>query len=407
VEPDRGLEHCRIGVTMLKTRSLPFEVPSYSLTGDVLSFQRCALQYRYYNGSSLPPSRPVQMWTGEFVHGVLEEAFRQWCQTHPPFPWPHTPAGWPPDPNPPLPDNDIGKLGQRVEVRLAAGGKTSRNREARQSAYSRVEVAINQLAPHLFPLISAAEERISGTRGMPALSGGQRGRGDRYELTGVIDVISSVVLDARRDNTLVELIERGLPQQRPDEYDIIVDYKATRRPPPDSDFGRHFEWQIQTYAWLKRQMPSARQVGAGVLIFINELAPSVTDFEAFRHDLDDGIADVIPERGSPDYYAVHRWRPETPIPQLSFAFRLHRAMRVIDVSAEAVDHAVGQIDNVVTDIEQCAVNEYDSGNILRNWRACGSAQECTACDFEHFCPSPHSHREGAAASGPRVPSAPG
>src|SRR5882724_3811776 len=146
----------------LRTRSLPFEVPSYSLTGDILSFQRCGLAYRYYNGSELPPSRPVQMWTGEFVHGVLEEAYRFWSQHHTTFPWPYTEPQWPPQLGTPLQDdNNIGTLGHRVEVRLAAAGKRSRSEAARRAAYNRVAAAINDLAPDLFPLITAAEERIS------------------------------------------------------------------------------------------------------------------------------------------------------------------------------------------------------------------------------------------------------
>jgi len=176
------------------------------------------------------------MWTGEFVHGVLEEAYRYWQSHHPPFPWPCTPTLWP---SPAtllarLP-HDIGEFGDLVEAQLAAGGKRPRSREARNSAYERVNAAINLLAPHLFPLITAAEHRVSGTRLMPSLPGGGQGRGDRYELTGIVDVISSIVVSANLQNPLVQLLQPRIVPGYPD-YDLMVDYKAARRPAVQSRF---------------------------------------------------------------------------------------------------------------------------------------------------------------------------
>jgi len=53
-------------------------VPEYSLTGDLLSYRRCAMQYRYYNGSAFAAVPPGPDVVRQFIHGVLEGAFGMW-----------------------------------------------------------------------------------------------------------------------------------------------------------------------------------------------------------------------------------------------------------------------------------------------------------------------------------------
>ena len=181
-------------------------VPSYSLTGDLLSYLRCRLQYRYHNGSALPPSRPVQLWFGEFLHGTLEMSYRFWDelrqkgQQPPDFPWPCTKREWRQDP-PSWEDHDIGKFADSVENALRQQGKQARSADARDSAYRRIEVAVNELGRHLFPLIDSTERRVIGTRPVPY--SGKDLRCDNYEVHGVIDVLTHVTLSGASDDNLI------------------------------------------------------------------------------------------------------------------------------------------------------------------------------------------------------------
>ena len=44
-------------MVQLPVRGSGYIVPPYSLTGDILSFRRCGLQYRYLNGSAIHRGR--------------------------------------------------------------------------------------------------------------------------------------------------------------------------------------------------------------------------------------------------------------------------------------------------------------------------------------------------------------
>jgi hypothetical protein len=92
----------------LTTRDLPYVLPTYSLTGDLLAYLKCGLQYRYQNRGALPPSTPVQLWFGESVHAVMEEAYRRRDQARSGFSWSWT--------------ADIRPIELEVYRRLIAGG---------------------------------------------------------------------------------------------------------------------------------------------------------------------------------------------------------------------------------------------------------------------------------------------
>jgi len=379
-------------------------IPQYSLTGDLLSFLRCGLQYRYHNGSALPPSRPVQLWFGEFIHGVLESAFRIWSSANPAFPWPSNPT----DRRQPPPigrvAHDIGTIGDTVEATLRAQGKNSRSHDVRENAYVRATSAVNELGPHLFPLISAAEERVIGTRPIPSSAPGQPPpRSALYELHGIIDVLTNVQLGTvATTNSIRHTIQAGCPGLS-GNYEVIVDYKGSRRPATTHAYWLQHDWQVHTYAWLRTRQPNSLPVAAGVLLYINELAPVSEDLVELKRAISNGSADIVPVSGSQDAYQLSAWRPGNAIPHFSLPFRLARAIRVIPVNASSAVAAATQFDQVVLNIEQCVAAEAASGTIMQHWDSCGDAESCAACDFRHFCEDPHPHTGSHAISAPHAP----
>jgi hypothetical protein len=341
-------------------------VPEYSMTGDLLSHRRCGLQYRLYNRGALPPSKPVQQWFGEFIHGVMEEAYRRWHTGVVPadFPW-----EW---------DDVVRQIEIEVQGRLLAKGPRAPPglfrryrpdedaRALRRLASYRAEASLNTWATHLFPLVQAAEVRLKGSRLIPHVIDPRVARAQRYTVTGVVDVLSSVALrDADPDNRIVALLltdpairsefERGGP------FDIIVDYKGMRRPLLDSPTWDEQAWQLRTYAWLRRQQMPDREVIAGVLLYLNELVParadleqlvqesfgsaeSRTDLPANRedvHDLEGLVAalTVATRRRDPDRQLLDEY--EATDHPVSERLRIGRSFRAISMIEETIQEALG------------------------------------------------------------------
>jgi hypothetical protein len=308
-------------------------------------------------------------------------------------------------PIPPRVAHDVGELGDVVERTLSAQGKNSRSRHARNAAYRRATSAINHLGPDLFPLIHSAEEKVIGTRDLRnAAAGIANIRAKRYELHGVVDVVTNMTLaGVPTQNRLGEAVRNAVPNAT-GNFEVIVDYKGSRRPPsnPASAYWQQGDWQIQTYAWLRMRQPHALPVVAGILLYINELDPSDDHIASLKRELANNATDVVPIPGSQDAYQLNAWRPGRQI-NLSLEYRLARAIRVVAVTAASQQQAGQQFDNTVVQIEQCVSAEANAGHIQRNWVAQGDEESCAACDFRHFCPNPHPHDPNFQVEAPAAP----
>lgn len=383
----------------ISKRSKPFIIPEYSLTGDLFSYLSCGLQYRYHNKGSLPPSIPVQLWFGEFIHSVMEEAYLNWKEEDKKiFPWAWNPY--------------IREIEMEIYRRLQATGLSApfnlfcpydsetisprlckdENHPHKLIASRRAELAINIWGKHLFPLIDEAEIKLKGTRNLPPELE-KVSRSKYYGIKGVVDVISSVSIRNIPSNNLIinyllenhELIKhiRGLDSH---EYEIIIDYKGMARPSIESESWKHHEWQILTYAWLRSKQPDSKKVIAGIIFYINELEPSVENLLELKEDIEKRSTDIMPK--GKDLELIKKWRKNQKLPQLSDGFKEQRSIRIIPVTSNKINHALNKFDEIVGEIEMCVYLETSGRGINSSWRYNPIERNCTVCDFKTYCPNP-------------------
>lgn len=386
----------------LHVRPPAYVLPSYSLTGDLLSFNRCGLQYRMTRLGRLPSTQPVQLWFGEFIHGVLEEAFRIHKER---VDRSRKPAQFTP--------RDVAEMSETIQKRLAARGLHPRDSDL-ELAEARAQTVILELGPHLLPLIHRAEVRLYGARKLPPpVTGSAVRKVDRYEMVGIVDVVSHISLaqSGMARNPIIAQLHPVVSKEK-GPFEVIIDYKGMRRPSQRSrqkgGLWEQYEWQLQTYAELRRKQADAYPVAAGVLLYLNELHPSTTDMAALKADVKNRSSDILPDPGSADEKAILNWRPGAENPGLSFAFRLRRALRIVPVSTSSIQAALTEFDAVVQNIEGCRNAEANGASIMQAWsRNPGEEATCTACDSRTYCPDFQQHyARKTGEKQPRLPSVP-
>jgi len=384
----------------------PYMIPSYSLTGDLLAYLNCGLQYRYQNRGALPPSTPVQLWFGQFIHATMEEAYLRWRDdaAYRRFPW-----DW---------ATHLRPLELEIERRLATTGLVAPRQlfcrsdgvspepactcdnplvdQHKLLASRRVDRLIETWGQHLFPLISRAEVNVRGIRDITYP--GPR-RADYYEVSGTIDVLGSIEMASapagnlllHRLNAIPE-IATAIAGVAGGRYEVILDYKGMRRPATTAPESLYYQWQLHTYAWLREQQQGASEVVAGVLLFANELEPSQVDMRRLQQDLRGGRTDVQP--AGRDATAVTAWTNRTPVPALSRQFQEDRSILIVPISRASIGSYAAEFDSVVEDIEKSVRSETAGVGITAAWatRPSGGAynapepETCTACDHKHYCP---------------------
>ena len=384
---------------MISTRSKNYSIPNYSLTGDLIAFSKCRLQYRFNNKGALPPSIPVQQWFGEFIHGVMEEAFLIWKKEmkeneKSDFPWSFDKIqGISIEVAKRLKSKGLKPYSNMFCNALEKGNKgrcPDENHPHRLVANMRAYYSVNKWGQYLFPLIQENEVRLQGIRPMPNYDPNVS-RANLYGITGVADVISSFnIKKCPASNKLVEflreneMISRMIDENQ--EIQVIIDYKGTDRPEPADPEWEQYEWQILTYMWLQEEnMKSTGEVKpivAGVLLFLDELYPLADTMKA--------LAKMDPEELRKNYHAT-----DVDIAairngesgSLSDDFLLRRSIRIIPYDTEQIDHSLKEFDQVVSDLEKCVLKEMgNSKNVMSCWQCQTYNQKrCTACDLKTIC----------------------
>jgi putative RecB family exonuclease len=219
---------------------------SYSVTGDILSFQICSRQYGMYNHRGFHPAHTIQMWFGLTIHQVLNKLHQQFIGVLDPSKKDILPTS-----------EDVKQFFEQVTENLATIGIRAINKHEKELALN-VILEFNRVEGHrLFPNIIETEYRFQSNL-------------DQYILEGIVDVLKYSEPDKNPLSADFDNIE-------------IWDYKAARNPLV-AQSGRKigerkiekYRYQMRVYAQLYK-LKTGKLPRCGRLYFMNELIDKSPD----------------------------------------------------------------------------------------------------------------------------------
>lgn len=181
----------------------------YSVTGDILSYRRCARQYGHFTDLGFAPAGSGQLYFGKVVHRTLDRIHQQYKGQIA-----GKEAGVVPD------DDTVEDYFDQVSESLIARGVYPMSQAAKEKALEYIQRFNRQMGEELYPAVKDTEHQL-------------KRRHDEFVLEGTVDVLARSS-DAEDD---------------PGEWEIW-DYKASQVPPEDSHDMRNYRFQMQVYAGL-------------------------------------------------------------------------------------------------------------------------------------------------------------
>lgn len=230
--------------------------------------------------------------------------------------------------------------------------------------WDEAKAVINEFGPVFFPLIRESGVCVQNARLIPKYKFPSAWRSEptnMCEIMAETDIISHDRLNASHPTTkaLQRVIRAVLPVNSP--FEIVVVYKGRRRPlfHGADALDVNTQWNIDKcclhyLAYLRQQQNPPVPVIGAMIVYLNELCPTLEALSRFFVEVQNGATDIIPFSDGDLERALRGWanlpkimRARANFPQMPLVFRLNRAVRLFRITPQTMKQAMKRLDDVV------------------------------------------------------------